>query len=261
MDDVLVYYIPRASVAPTSDVSQAEYEALEDRVDVLEDGQELGDLSDVTLSSVAAGQIIQRNGTNDGWENVNPVGGVTTVEQNGTPVNTADVTVMDFTDGITVTETTPGEVEVEVAFAGTGAAASAARSDHSHGGAVQGILTGSATGNLSSGTRDLSTATLGTLTSGIVYDLTATALVRCRNNVSSGTVNLLLRIGIDGSYPQRSRSVQTVGGVPVDQIIHFQGVFTGAGSGLPLSWQIQFSSGDATDVRDWEFVYQFSARR
>lgn len=261
MDDVTLVYIPKSPAVPSVNVSPEDWDDHETRISDLEDGYDLGDLNDVTLTSIAAGQVIQRNAGNTGWENVEPVGGVSTVEEDGTPVNSADVTVMDFADGITVSETSAGEVEVEVAFGGTGSATTASRSDHTHSAAVQDILTGTATGNISSGTRTLSSATLGTLTSGVVYDLEVLAFVRVRNNVNSGTINLLLRVGTDGSYPQRSRNVQNVGGVPVDQLITFIGTFTGAGSGLALSWQVQYSSGDASDIRDWEVRYTFRPRR
>lgn len=247
-DQIRVYYVPRASVAPTSDVSQAEWDTIEGRVDDLEDGVSMDDITDGRATGIWTpndGDIWRYNEPAGFWE---PFPLANTIES------------IDHTDSVTLT-LTGTELTADVNFAGTGSANTAARSDHSHSAVVQGILTGVATGNLSSGTRSLSTATLGTLASGVVYDLEATAFVRVRNNVNNGVINLLLRIGSDGSYPQRSRSTQNVGGVPVDQHISFIGTFTGAGSGLALSWQVQYSSGDASDIRDWEVVYAFRPRK
>jgi len=261
--EVIAYVIPQPATVPPGTVTAPDWTALQGRVTTLEEGQALDDLTDVTTAGATDGQTIVFDAATSTWAPGTTTGAIQYVKDGHTTVIVTSADRLNFDAGISVTQngSIATQADINVIYAGTGSADSAARSDHSHSAEVGAILTGTATGVLSSGTRSLSTATLGVLSSGIVYDLEAEAVVRCRNNVNSGTANLLLRIGTDASYPERSRNVQTVGGVPVDQIIKFRGVFTGAGSGLPLSWRIQFSTGDAVDVRDWELSYAFRPRR
>lgn len=262
MDDAVVLrVVPKPATVPPGDIAEPDWDALKGRVTVLEGGYDLGDLNDVDTTGLAAGYIVVRNGADDGWEVLPPVGGVSTVEADGTPVNSADVTVINLLPGLTVAETSPGEITIAPAYAGTGAANSAARSDHAHTGTLVSLTTGAATGVLSSGTRVLRNATGPVLANGITYDVVAHFEVRARNNVNSGICNLLCRVATNGTYPQRSRSVQSVGGVPGSLDIRFHAVLTGAGSGVAEYFAVQQSSGDPVDLRDHEIVVTYTPRR
>jgi hypothetical protein len=247
-DEIRVYRIPIASVAPTSDVSQAEWDTLEGRVDTLETGVSMDDITDGRASGIWTpndGDIWRYNEPAGFWE---PFPLLNTIES------------IDDTTSVALT-LTGTELTADVNFAGTGSADTAARSDHTHSAMPVSLTTGAATGVLSSGTRALRNTAGPTLASGVTYDVVGVAEVRARNNVSSGTCNLLFRVGAEGSYPQRSRNVQTVGGVPDPLIIRFHAVIAGGGSGVTEYFAVQFSSGDAVDLRDHEILIEYHPRK
>jgi hypothetical protein len=265
-EEQFVYVIPKPAVVPPGDISQAEWdELLAAYQDLLDQFAvfALDDLSDVETSGAVDGQtLVYDSSLTPPWQPGGVSGSVAYIKSGATLIlENADRLNFDTGLDVEVDGSIPTQANVFVAFAGTGSANTVARSDHTHNSEVRDILTGAATGVLSSGTRTLSSATLNTLLNGVTYDVTATAYVRCRNNINNGNANLILRIGSDAFYPARTRTIGTVGGVPVDQIISFHGGFVGAGVGLALQWQIQFSSGDPVDVRDWELIYSFRPRR
>ena len=245
MDDVQVVYISKPPVALPQAIIEGDWTGMDGRVTALEAGYDLGDLTDVDTSGAANGYALTYNAGDSKYELTEIAGAVETV----TDTDSIDLTLSS------------GDLQADVKYAGTGTADTAARSDHTHNATLVTLEAEAATGVLSSGTRNLRNAAGPTLVSGVVYDVTAEFEVRGRNNVNSGTVNLLCRVGADGSYPQRSRNVQTVGGVPSALIIRFHAVLTGAGSGVTEFFAVQFSSGDPIDLRDHELMVKYEARR
>lgn len=243
--DVQVVYISKPPVALPQAITEGDYDSILERLGDLEDGLDLGDLNDVDTTGAANGYALTYDSGDSTWKPTEIAGAVETV---------TDTTSIDLT-------LASGDLQAAVKYAGTGTADTAARSDHTHNATLVTLNAEAATGVLSSGTRNLRNAAGPTLVSGVVYDVTAEFEVRGRNNVNSGTVNLLCRVGADGSYPQRSRNVQTVGGVPSALIIRFHAVLTGAGSGVTEFFAVQFSSGDAIDLRDHELVVKYEPRR
>lgn len=243
--DVQYVYLSKPPVAVPQEITEGDWTDLLADMALLQAGYNLGDLNDVDVSGAANGYALTYNAGDDKYELTEIAGAVETV----TDTDSIDLTLSS------------GDLQAAVKYAGTGTANTAARSDHVHNATLVTLSTGSATGVLSSGTRNLRNAAGPTLVSGVVYDVTAEFEVRGRNNVNSGTVNLLCRVGTDGSYVQRSRNVQTVGGVPSALIIRFHAVLTGAGSGVTEFFAVQFSSGDPIDLRDHELVVRYAPRR
>lgn len=237
--------VSKAPVALPQAITEGDYDSILERLGDLEDGLDLGDLNDVDTSGAADGYALTYNAGDDKYELTEIAGAVETV----TDTDSIDLTLAS------------GDLQAAVKYAGTGTANTAARSDHVHNATLVTLNAGSATGVLSSGTRNLRNATGPTLSAGVDYDVTAEFEVRGRNNVNSGTVNLLCRVGAEGAYPQRSRNVQTVGGVPSALIIRFHAVLTGAGSGVTEFFAVQFSSGDPIDLRDHELMVTYRPRR
>lgn len=253
--EVVYYVIPKPATPPPTEVTEIEWLALEARVDDLEDGQALDDLTDVDTTGATDGAVLVFDEETDTWGPGGVSGGIPEIEDGGDAINTVPVTTLWANAGLSATETTPGTVDLSVIFDGTGVENKAARSDHSHSAPIGKRAAFVATGVLSSGTRSLVNTTFGPLTSGIVYDVEAFFVVRARNNVNSGTFNLQCRIGGAAEYPTVTRNVQTVGGVPVDQLIDFgdangDRVITGSGVTVAITFSAQFSSGDAVDIRD-----------
>lgn len=246
--DVQVVYISKPPVALPQAITEGDYDSILERLDNLEDGLDLGDLNDVDTSGAANGYALTYDaGT---WKPTEIAGAVETV----TDTDSVDLTLAS------------GDLQAAVKYAGTGVANTAARSDHSLSAPVGKITTFASTGVLSSGTRSLLSTTIGPLTSGYVYDIDARFVVRARNNVNSGTFNLLCRVGTDGAYPQLTRNVQTVGGVPADQEIIFGDangdmVVTGTGASIAVTFSAQFSTGDPVDLRDGFIRIKASPRR
>jgi hypothetical protein len=241
--DVIYVTIPKPAAVPPSTITEAEWDALLADMATLLAGQDLDDLTDVVLTSPATGHRLvydeTANGGAGGW------------------VNQPQSAAITASDSDSVDLTLAGNaLSAAVIYAGTGAASTAARSDHSHTAQLGRTWSFAATGVLSSGTRTLMSQSI-TLAAGITYDITATAVVRARNNVNSGTINLLFRVGTDAGWPQISRNVQTVGGVPVDQLIDFRNAssgehltLVGTGAAITVSFSVQYAAGDATDLRD-----------
>lgn len=266
MDNEITYvFISKAPVALPEAVTEGDWDGVLDRIADLEAGLDLGELNDVDTSGVADGNtlIYDSGDPTHPWKPGTVTGGLPEMSDAGVDniINTAPVTRIWANAALAATEVSPGIMDLSVVFGGTGVATGAARSDHTHSAVQTTLATGAATGNISSGTRNLRNTTGPTLANGIEYDVYGIAFVRARNNVNNGTVNLLMRIGSEGSYPQRSRSVQNVGGVPVDQIIQFRAVITGTGSGVTEFFAVQYSTGDATDLRDHEFYAEYKPRR
>ena len=189
------------------------------------------------------------------WQPGTPATGVDVTDTDGPVINT-DQLHFDGSGLWTITDV-GGIAFIQLNFAGTGSANTVARSDHSHSGTIDRTWSFAATGVLSSGTRSLMSQTI-TLAAGITYDIEARAVVRARGNgAGSGTANLLFRVGTDPGWPEISRNVQIVGGVPVDQHIEFRNttsgvhlVLAGSGAGEAVSFSVQYASGDAADFRD-----------
>lgn len=258
-DQVLVYVIPKPAAVPASTITAGDWTTMGERVDALE-VLELDGLADVDTSGITDGQTLIYNAGTSTYVAGDPSGAISRIDDHTSTEVVADANRLTYYLGLTATAAGSGWAAVSVRFAGSGSANMVARSDHSHSAEVGDILTGAATGVLSSGTRTLSSATTATLASGTVYDFSASANVVCRNNVNSGTAQLLFRIGTESGYPERSRPLLTVGGVPEPSDIKFRGVITGTGAGVPISFKIQFLTGDAVDVRDWELEYSFRPR-
>lgn len=260
MDNITFVAMGRPPTIPTGDVNQAEWQEVLDRLDDVENNLSLADMSDVDLTGLADNYVLVYDAVSGDFQSTAlPAGSVITGDQALYPT-TENSTAVLFGDGISYSNGF-GITLVDVSFAGSGSALTVSRSDHAHTAKLVSLTTGTATGNLSSGTRALRNTSGPALASGITYDVTGEFVVRARNNVNSGTVNLLCRIGAEGSYPQRSRNVQTVGGVPVDQLIKFHAVITGTGASVTEYFAVQYSSGDATDLRDHEIMIQYDPRR
>lgn len=216
--------------------------------------QNLGDLNNVNVPSPSNGQVLRYNSGTGEWEPGNASPAVAAVDS-GSIDMTAETGEL-IPGGPTFTLVT-GDVK----YAGTGSAATAARSDHSHNPAIMFLETFAATGNLSSGSRTILSSSMGPFLNGVAYDIHGTFIVRCRGAVDSGTITLSCRIGGSASFPARSRVVQVVGGVPVDQIIHFHRTITGDGTSATVTFQVIYSSGDPTDIRDGEVSIVATPRR
>lgn len=255
--EVLVYYIPRAAAVPPSAITGADWTAMDARVDTLEAGHTLDSHTDVNTAGAADGDRLVYDSATSTWVPEATASGISAVQNNAVDLMT-DVLKLNAEVGIEFYDAgvTPGTAAMRVKFAGTGSASTVARSDHSHSAQIGRTWSFAATGVLSSGTRTLMSQTI-TLAAGITYDITATAKARVRNNVNSGTINLLFRVGTDAGWPEISRNVQNVGGVPVDQDIDFRNQTTGehltlvgTGAAIDVSFKVQYSSGDASDIRD-----------
>lgn len=259
--EVTVVRVPRAVAVPPAALTGGDVTTIDNRLATLEAGEPLNDLTDVNTAGVVNGNTLIYDLTTGMWLVGDPSGAIAEVSQTGTLVR-ADVTSLNFgADSFEVEASvaTPGRVNIVIGFAGTGLLAKVARSDHSHTALVGKRRTFAETGVLSSGTRSLVNTTVGPFAAGITYDLEARFTVRARNNVNSGTFNLLCRVGADAAYPQVSRNVQTVGGVPVDQHVEFGDiagansgamVVVGTGNSLTVTFDAQFSLGDPVDLRN-----------
>lgn len=254
-DQVLTYVIPKPAAVPASTITGGDWTTLNDRMDVVED-MGLADLSDVNTTGATDGDTLMYDSAATPPWVVGSNTGLTVRNGDGSIV-ASNVESFYFLYGVEAYQhlSLPDRVVVRPTYGGTGTTDTVARSDHYHSAPVgkRGVI--AATGVLSSGTRDLVSTTFGPLTSGITYDVEAWFVVRARNNVNNGTFNLLCRVGADAAYPQLSRNVQTVGGVPVDQHIDFGNsngdmVIVGTGASIAIYFGAQFSTGDAVDLRD-----------
>ncbi len=237
--DVIYVTIPKPAAVPASTITGPEWTAMDARVDTLEVGQPIDALTDVTITSPATGHVLVRNGSGQ-WVNQAPAPAITV-----TDTASVDLTL------------TGSDLSAAVLYAGTGSASTASRSDHSHTAQIGRTWSFTATGVLSSGTRTLMDQTI-TLAAGITYDIEAHAVMRARGNgAGSGTANLLFRVGADAGWPEISRNVQIVGGVPVDQLIDFRNTtsgehltLVGTGAAIPVTFKVQYAAADASDIRD-----------
>lgn len=224
--------------------------------------QNLGDLNNVNVPSPSNGQVLTYVTANSRWQAATPANLIVEEGAGETVVNSSARRLL-FRNGVAASQSgvVSERVVIDLEYAGTGSAVTPARSDHTHNPAIMFLETFAATGNLSSGTRTVLSSSIGPFLNGVAYDIHGTFLVRCRGAVNSGTITLSCRIGGSASFPARSRVVQVVGGVPVDQIIHFHRTITGDGTSATVTFQVTYSSGDPTDIRDGEVSIVATPRR
>ena len=259
-DDIRVYMVPLAAVAPTSDVSQAEWDEMLAIMEDLQAGIAMEDLTNVT-GGATNGQTLIRSGTS--WVPGTPNTSIAIHRDTAGATYVGPANRLDFEGGLTADDVGGAlRKKITIVFGGTGSATTPARSDHSHSAEPQTLVDIAASGTLSSGTRVLRNAAGPALANGVVYDVSACFTVYGRNNVNSGTVNVNCRVGGNGAYPQRSRSaLQTVGGVPTNIEIKFIAELTGTGAAVTEYFAIQHNSGDAIDLRTGEVHVSYRPRR
>lgn len=256
-DDIIVIRIGEVN-NNVATITPAELAAINTNLVTL-NGQRLEQHTGVDPAGMAAGKTFLVAPDGVSWLIGTPPG-LTRVAQDGTSkiTNAGSINVKS---GLQATDDGAGEVGIAPRYGTT--SSTIAEGNHQHTSANVTRTQFGATGTLSSGSRTLATLNV-VLASGIDWMLYARGFVVGRNNISSGTFSVGIRLGGSASYPEEFQEYQTVGGVPTPCEVDTSRPLVGGGNitcTLRAIISSPYGSGDPVDLRAGRVVVQAWPRR
>jgi hypothetical protein len=210
--------------------------------------------ANVVLAGLANGQVLIWDSVTSTWKNSTIGSTVDIYNAAGGYVGPANR--FDMGDGLQAVDI-GGALRKQLSAAFGNTATTVARGDHVHNARLKNVPLISATGVLSSGTRTLITWAFF-LANGVTYDITAWIVIAAKNTINNGT--FLLRVQIAGGTIQSIQKA-SVGGVPIEYNVVHVGTVVGTGAAVSIVGSVTFDSGDPTDFRSGQLIFDASPRR